>query len=89
MTQTKPILTFSIEITGSSSQNCWHETVYRVRQLNAPFEANQIRNLDLCGMLGSGQELVYDLSRQEREDSGDGMNFYHVLLAKRICDSGD
>ena len=86
---TNPTLTFSIEITGSSSHNCWHETMYRLRQLNAPFTEPQMQSLAGFGMLGSGQELRYDLARQEREDSGDGMNYYHVLMAKRICDSGD
>lgn len=82
-------VTFSIEIVGSSSINCYHETVYRVRQLNAPLEANQMRKLELCGMFGPGQRTNWDLTSQELVDTGDAMNFYHVLFVKRICDSGD
>ncbi len=88
MTETKPILTFSIELTGTSSQNCWHETAYRLRQLNFEFTDNQIRKLDLCGMLGYGQELDFDCASQTKSTE-DGMNYWWTMSAKRTCDSSD
>lgn len=86
---TTPFLNFSIETTGGSSQGCWHETVYRLKQLHTPFSHAQIKTLDDMALLGSGQELSYTLFDQERIDSGDGMNFYFTLNVTRVCDSGD
>lgn len=86
---TTPFLNFSIETTGGSSQGCWHETYFRLKQLHRCFFATDIASLASMGLLGSGQELNYDLKAQTREDSGDGCNFYYVLSVKRICDSGD
>lgn len=85
----EPFISFSIEVTGGASINCWHETNYRLRKLYSPFSQEDMEHLDDMGLLGSGQGLSFNLTTQERNDSGDGMNYYFILTAKRTCDSGD
>ncbi len=84
-----PFVNFSIETVGVNSQGCWHETVYRVRNLHAPITEGFIWSLAADGFLGSGQELKFDIGKQERIDSGDGLNFYFQMPLTRVCDSSD
>jgi hypothetical protein len=57
--------------------------------MHVRFVQEQIQSLDRDGYLGCGQELKYNLEDQRRFDSGDAMNFYWMILARRACDSGE